>query len=66
MRRLSLCLFAAVLAFQLIPLGLAQQASVTTVPNLIRYGGSTEGRARRAAGFLDGGRDLRYLWAAVG
>ncbi len=40
MRRLSLCLFAAVLAFQLIPLGLAQQASVTTVPNLIRYGGA--------------------------
>jgi hypothetical protein len=40
MRRLSLYFFAATLALQLIPLGLAQQASVTTVPNLIRYGGT--------------------------
>ncbi len=40
MRRLSFYFVAAALALQLIPLGLAQQASVTAVPNLIRYGGA--------------------------
>ncbi len=40
MRRLSFCFAAAAIALQLIPLAVAQQASVTTVPNLIRYGGT--------------------------
>jgi len=40
MRRLSLYFFAATLALRLIPLGLAQQSAITTVPNLIRYGGT--------------------------
>ena len=40
MRRLSFYFVAAAIAFHLIPLGRAQQASVTTVPNLIRYGGA--------------------------
>ena len=40
MRRLSFYFVAAALALQLIPFGLAQQASVTAVPNLIRYGGA--------------------------
>jgi hypothetical protein len=39
MRRLTLCLFAAVFALNLSPLAFGQQASFT-VPNLIRYGGT--------------------------
>ena len=40
MRRFCLCFLVAVLAVQLIPPGFAQQASLATVPNLIRYGGA--------------------------